>query len=697
MTDPSIPAISSFIARWTASGAAERANYQLFLSELCDALDLPRPDPTVDDETQNAYVFEKTVPLPHGTVGRIDLYRRGGFVLEAKQGSDRVDAPPALSQQVEQQRRQRRRGAATRGTAAWDTAMERARQQAQNYARTLPADEVRDGRPPFLLVVDVGQSIALYSEFSRSGGTYIPFPDPASYRLALADLLDDEKREVLRAVWLDPMSLDPSRRSAHVTRDIADRLARLARSLEGAHPAEDVAHFLMRCLFTMFAEDVGLLPNRAFTQLLADSRLNVASFPPLVEELWRTMAHGGFSVALRVSVPHFDGGLFEDATALPLSVDQLQLLIEAAQADWRDVEPAIFGTLLVRALDPAERHKLGAHFTPRAYVERLVLPTIIEPLRNEWDAVKAAAVLLAEQGKAAEALTQVEAFQRRLASVQILDPACGSGNFLYVTLEHLKRLEGEVLEVRRSLGEGQMLLEMEGSMVRPEQFHGIEVNPWAAAIAELVLWIGFLQWHRRTRGDVRPPEPILRNLHNIECRDAVLAWDAVEPLLDAAGQARDPLGRPHHQAAPGHRPGGARRDGPCAGLALRQPAGGGVAGGGFCRGESAVRRQQPACVTRWATAMSRPSGGLMLTCPNSADYVMFWWDKAAGLARSGQVQRFGLITTNSLRQTFNRRVLEHHLSAEPPLSLLFAIPDHPWVDSADGAAVRIAMTVGDFG
>ncbi len=696
MTNSHISAISSFIARWTASGAAERANYQLFLSELCDALDLPRPDPTVDDETHNAYVFEKTVPLPHGTAGRIDLYRRGGFVLEAKQGSDRVDAPPALSQQVEQQRRQRRRGTATRGTAAWDTAMERARQQAQNYARNLPADEVRDGRPPFLLVVDVGQSIALYSEFSRSGGTYIPFPDPASYRLALADLLDDEKRDLLRAVWLDPMSLDPSRRSARVTRDIADRLARLARSLEGAHPAEDVAHFLMRCLFTMFAEDVGLLPNRAFTQLLADSRLNVASFPPLVEELWRTMAHGGFSVALRLSVPHFDGGLFEDATALPLSVDQLQLLIEAAQADWRDVEPAIFGTLLVRALDPAERHKLGAHFTPRAYVERLVLPTIIEPLRNEWDAVKAAALLLAEQGKAAEALTQVEAFQRRLASVRILDPACGSGNFLYVTLEHLKRLEGEVLEVRRSLGQGQMLLEMEGSMVRPEQFHGIEVTPWAAAIAELVLWIGFLQWHRRTRGDVRPPEPILRNLHNIECRDAVLAWDAVEPLLDAAGH---PVTRWDGRTTKPH---------PVTGLEVpdetaRVPAWRYVNPRpaewpevDFVVGNPpfvGTARMRDALGDGYVEAIRRAYSDV----PNSVDYVMFWWDKAAGLARNGKVQRFGLITTNSLRQTFNRRVLEHHLSAEPPLSLLFAIPDHPWVDSADGAAVRIAMTVGATG
>ena len=408
------------------------------------------------------------------------------------------------------------------------------------------------------------------------------------------------------------------------------------------------------------------------------------------------MAHGGFSVALRVSVPHFDGGLFEDASALPLSVDQLQLLIEAAQADWRDVEPAIFGTLLVRALDPAERHKLGAHFTPRAYVERLVLPTIIEPLRNEWDAVKAAALLLAEQGKAAEALTQVEAFQRRLASVRILDPACGSGNFLYVTLEHLKRLEGEVLEVRRSLGQGQMLLEMEGSMVRPEQFHGIEVNPWAAAIAELVLWIGFLQWHRRTRGDVRPPEPILRNLHNIECRDAVLAWDAVEPLLDAAGQL---VTRWDGRTTKPH---------PVTGLEVpdetaRVPAWRYVNPRAaewpevdFVVGNPpfvGTARMRDALGDGYVEAIRRAYADV----PNSADYVMFWWDKAAGLARNGKVQRFGLITTNSLRQTFNRRVLEHHLSAEPPLSLLFAIPDHPWVDSADGAAVRIAMTVGTLG
>ncbi|MGB4805476.1 MAG: type IIL restriction-modification enzyme MmeI, partial [Anaerolineae bacterium] len=530
--------IAPFIARWRASGAAERANCQPFLSELCDVLEVDRPNPTTPDEAANAYVFEKSVPLPHGATGRIDLYRRGCFVLEAKQGRDGDAGTPALSLAGQAASRARKRGTALRGAASWDTAMERARQQAQSYARNLPPAEVADGgRPPFLIVADVGDSLALYSEFTRSGGNYVPFPDPAHYRISLTDLADPDVRTLLRQLWLDPMSLDPSRRSARVTRDIADRLARLARALEGQHDPQTVAHFLMRCLFTMFAEDVGLLPHGSFTQLLADARHNVAHFPAFVQELWRTMAAGGFSLALRVPIKHFDGGLFTDASALPLSADQLQLLIEAAQADWRDVEPAIFGTLLERALDPAERHKLGAHFTPRAYVERLVLPTLVEPLRGEWEAVQAAAARLADEGEIKGALAEVEAFQRRLASVRVLDPACGTGNFLYVSLEHLVRLQAEVLEVRGQLGGSQMLLDVESVTVSPRQFLGLEISPRAAAIAELVLWIGYLQWRLRTEGDLgHIAEPIIRSFHNIECRDAVLAWDAVEPLLDAAGR-----------------------------------------------------------------------------------------------------------------------------------------------------------------
>ena len=235
---------------------------------------------------------------------------------------------------------------------------------------------------------------------------------------------------------------------------------------------------------------------------------------------------------LREKILRFNGSLFEDATALPLTDDQFALLIEAARADWREVEPAIFGTLLVRALDPVERHKLGAHYTPRAYVERLVLPTIIAPLRAEWDAVKAAALTLDRMGKRKEAIAEVQKFHRRLCELRVLDPACGTGNFLYVTMEHLKRLEGEVLLALDQLGHEQAALEMAGFTVDPHQLLGLEVNPRAAAIADLVLWIGYLQWHFRTRGRVTPPEPIIKAFHNIQCRDAVLAWERTDPVLD---------------------------------------------------------------------------------------------------------------------------------------------------------------------
>lgn len=687
----------TFIQRWRASGAAERANYQLFFSELCDLLGVPPPQPQTADPRHNAYVFEKAVPLPHGSTGFIDLYKRGCFVLEAKQGSDRPDDDQAPFSAAELRARQRRkRGTAVRGTAAWDTAMEKARQQAQRYVRNLPPDEIEDGRPPFIIVVDVGATIALYAEFSRTVGNYIPFPDPSSYRLSLEDLADANVRTLLRQVWLEPMALDPARRSARVTREIASRLAQLARSLEGDHPPDLVAQFLMRCLFTMFAEDVNLLPSHSFTQLLADIRHDPANFKTMLEHLWTTMDSGGFSVILRQQLPRFNGNLFAQQTALPLNADQIQLLIEAAQADWRDVEPAIFGTLLERALDPVERHKLGAHYTPRAYVERLVKPTVIDPLRAEWESVQVAAAQLAEREQIDKALAEVSAFQKRLAALRILDPACGSGNFLYVTLEHLKRLEGEVLNTLQELGQGQLLLEIESVMVTPEQFLGIEVNPRAAAIAELVLWIGYLQWHVRTRGDVPLPEPIIRDFRNIECRDAVLDWDEVTPLLDEAGQpvtrwdgrstkphpvtgqevpdenARIPAYR-YHNPRPAAWPDADFIVGnpPFIGTALMRDA----LGDGYTE---AIR-------------------GVYAHVPASADYVMFWWDKAAELVRRGGLQRFGLITTNSLRQTFNRRVLQHHMEAKEPLSLVFAIPNHPWVDSAEGAAVRISMTVAEFG
>ena len=211
------------------------------------------------------------------------------------------------------------------------------------------------------------------------------------------------------------MSLDPSRHAAKVTREIAEHMAILARSFEAAkHSPTAVAGFLMRCLFTMFAEDVNLIPADSFTQILTKLRGNSAHAAVTLRMLWENMDQGGFSPLLMAKVLRFNGSLFADPEALPLTEEQLELLIEAGETDWQDVEPAIFGTLLERALDPKERHKLGAHYTPRAYVERLVLPTIVEPLREDWENVKIAAVALAGQGKLEEACEEVEAFHRQL-------------------------------------------------------------------------------------------------------------------------------------------------------------------------------------------------------------------------------------------------------------------------------------------
>ena len=266
--------IQQFIERWKPSGGAERGNYQSFLNELCDILEVPRPDPATPNEDDNAYVYDKSITFHIGdgsTAPRfIDLYKRGCFVCEAKQGVEQKSPQDALSQTVQQRQQRRKAGTATRGTASWDAAMISARGQAEQYARALPATE---GRPPFLVIVDIGHSIELYAEFTQTGGTYVPFPDPTTHRLRLQDLTDERHRATLRRVWTDPLALDPASRSARVTRDIAERLARLAVSLEASgHAPELVSTFLMRCLFTMFAEDVRLLPPNSFTDLLQRMR-----------------------------------------------------------------------------------------------------------------------------------------------------------------------------------------------------------------------------------------------------------------------------------------------------------------------------------------------------------------------------------------------------------------------------------------
>jgi hypothetical protein len=697
--------IDAFIAKWRASGGAERANYVSFLTELCTLLDIAHPDATKQDEAKNRYVFEKAVTFQNGdgttSRGWIDLYKADCFVLEAKQGTQAGQAEDAEQLDLlggsSPAAGTRRIGTAVRGTAWWTAAMDRARAQAERYARALPE------WPPFLIVVDVGHSFALFANFARDGKAYLPFPDARSHRFALEDLADPAIANRLRRVWTEPMTLDPGRYAAEVTQKIAARLAALAKSLEAArHHPQLVADFLMRCLFTMFAEDVGLIPKDSFTKLLTDMRSEPAALASMLESLWHEMDRGGFSPSLRTKLLRFNGRFFKDATAIQLSTPQIDLLIDAARTDWSHVEPAIFGTLLERALDPAERHALGAHFTPRAYVERLVFPTVIEPLREEWQSVKAAALALkgtkaktfrAAGKKQEEAVKLISDFRRELTSLRVLDPACGTGNFLYVTLEHMKRLEGEVLEALADLDAAQETLELRGQTVDPHQFLGIEKNPRAAAIAELVLWIGYLQWHFRTLGRVQVTEPVLRDFKNIECRDAVLAYDAEEVVVGEDGKpvtvwdgettkTHPVTGKqvPDETARkPLYRYVNARKaEWPDAAYVVSNPP--------FL----GTKRMRAALGDGYVDALRRAWSGEV---EDNADFVMYWWNEAGNLVSAGKLRRFGFITTNSITQTFNRRVLVRQIEAG--VRIAWAVPNHPWVDSTDGADVRVAMTCAD--
>lgn len=687
--------IANFIERWKASGASERANYQLFISELCELLGVEKPRPASDKVHEAAYTFERPVEFNDGdgkkSTNFIDLYKQHCFVLEAKQGSDKSTVTEAEVLGAEKVKT--KSGTAVRDTRTWDREMKKAKEQALRYARSLPATE---GWPPFLVVVDVGYCIDLYADFARQGKNYIQFPDPVNYRILLTDLDKTEIQDRLRNLFLTPLELDPSRRAAKVTRELAERLAKLASLLEqSGHTPEKVAGFLMRCLFTMFAEDVKLLPEKSFTNLLQDYKSNLHLLPQALHSLWLNMDKGGFEPSLRTVIPQFNGFLFKDQEALTLTEAQLDLLIRAAEANWADVEPAIFGTLLERALQPRERHKLGAHYTPRAYVERLVMPAIIEPLREEWEAARTASAILEEQGDEEGAWNEINKFHRRLCTIKILDPACGSGNFLYVTLDHLKRLEGEVL-VYLSRFPRQLGLDMTGGYtVTPEQFLGLEVNPRAAAIADVVLWIGYLQWHFRTHGNAkRLADPILRQYGNIRQQDAVLSYTEKKPRLDQEG---NPITRWDGYSTKPH---------PVTGLEVPDetaqvptfdyiepqpatwPQADFIVGNPPFIGKLKIRETLG---DGYAEALRKTYKGEV---PDSVDFVMYWWYKAAKNLEKGEIEQFGFITTNSITQTFNRKILEDNSDS---LSIVFAIPDHPWVDSSDGAAVRIAITVAKKG
>lgn len=709
--------IHKFIEDWKPSGGSEASNAQPFIDRLCAVLDLPQPAPARSANDLNDYVYERRVDFkhPNGTVspGRIDCYKRDCFILEAKQSSKRQlkNKPEDQLDLLPEDALQRRRGHAVRGTGRWDSVMVAAKKQAEDYAKALP---VEHGYPPFLLIVDVGYVIEVYADFSGLGKNYAPFPDKRSFRVSMDDLAEPDVQGRLRSIWTDPLSLNPAQKSAEVTQDIAARLAKIAKSLEKREEPKDVAEFLMRCLFTMFAEDVGLLPRDCFVDLLEQLKGKSENFPLMVGQFWEIMDKGGPAIHLNTMIKRFNGSLFKSWAALKLEADEISELWLAAKRDWQHVEPAIFGTLLEQALEERERSELGAHYTPRAYVERLVIPTIIEPLRDDWAEVKDRIEDLRKQGEMKKALETAQAFHRKLCSTRVLDPACGTGNFLYVSLELMKQLEGEVLEAISDLGGepskyadfpkeageglvGQRLVRTGGRFtVDPHQFYGLEKNERAVPIADLVLWIGYLKWQLKNGQDIT--EPVLHAYGTIRAQDAILDWRERKLRRDEKGRPitiwDGRTKKPHPITGEMVPDENARietytytnphpADWPLANFIVGNPP--------FIAGKD--MRAELGDGYAEACWQARPK------MPGGADFVMHFWDQAAGilLAKGTHLRRFGFITTNSVTQTFSRRVIERHMNARTPLSLVYAVPDHPWLKQTGKAAVRIAMTVAEKG
>ncbi|MDP1729964.1 MAG: class I SAM-dependent DNA methyltransferase [Devosia sp.] len=703
--------LDQLIAEATSSGGSERANYQLFIAGLCDVLGVPRPTMSQEANARNDYVFERSLDYRHpdGSTTKlyIDCYKRGSFVLEAKQSARRQAEDDRQTSLFGSEANSRKLGHAKRGSRGWDRVMRSAYMQAVDYTRRLP---VEHGYPPFVILVDVGHVIELYADFSGQGKNYAQFPDAQSFRIDMEALRDPQIQARLKSVWTDPHSLDPAKKSAEVTRDIAGRLARIAKNLEGKHDARDVAEFLMRCLFTMFAQSAKLLPDGLLVKLLGELVDNPAAFPPAMESLWKTMNTGGFEPHSMASLKHFNGGLFVQPKALPLAPEDIHELLVAARMDWRDVEPAIFGTLLERALDSRERSKLGAHYTPRAYVERLVVPTIIEPLRADWKQAQVLATDLQTRGNELGALNAVRAFHRKLCSTRVLDPACGTGNFLYVSLELMKKLEGEVLDAIRALGGrpdryrdypeelgatevGRRLSRTGGVFtVDPHQFYGLELNPRAVPIADLVVWIGYLKWQLRTVGSDEIAEPVLEKYDTIREADALLAFDRRELARDNKGApitVWDGVTHMRHPVTGKLVPDTAAQKEAYQYYNPRPapwPAAEFIVGNPPFIGNKLLRR-------RLGSGYVEALYSAYRDLPNSLDLVTYWWSKAARAVLRGEARAFGFVTTKTIAQISNRPVLSHFLGHDG-FGLSFAVANHPWIDSANTAAVRVAFTSG---
>ena len=606
-----------FLKKWRNNELKERSASQSHFNDLCALLGVV--DPIAADPLGEWFTFEKGAAKSAGGDGWADVWRRGCFAWEYK--GPKKDLKAAFSQLLQ-----------------YSVALE---------------------NPPLLIVSDMDR-IRIHTNWTNTVQEVHDF--------SLDDLLDAGKRDRLRAAFTKPEQFMPAKTRAMLTEETARDFVGLAQRLRArpGNEAHQVAHFINRLMFCMFAEDVGLLPGHLFTRMLERSRAQPQVFVDNAKMLFGAMATGG-AVGFE-SVDWFNGGLFDDGHAFPLTGEDLAELLKAAKRDWSAIDPAILGTLFERGLDPTKRSQLGAHYTDRAKIMMIVKPVIIEPLEAEWSAALAKMQALvdsapqrtaekllspAERTKRTKLLAEAEtihsAFVERLAAFRVLDPACGSGNFLYVALRALKDLEHRANLDAEALGCPRGF-----PRVGPECVLGIELNPYAAELARVSVWIGEIQWMRGNGFDAAR-NPILRPLNTIECRDAVLNED------------------------------GTRAEWPPADAIIGNPP---FLGSKYLRKGRRATKTKPALEglgDAYADTLFAAYAG---DVPASADLVSYWFFNTVRTLQESRLKSFGLIATKSIAKGASNRPLAA-IQEKTAFRIFNAWRNEPWV--VDGADVRVAI------
>jgi len=592
-----------FVEKWRRVHIKERSGYQEHFTDLCRLVG--HPTPAEDDPTGQRFTYEAGVSKQKGGQGWADVWKKDHFAMEYKGKEANLD---------------------------------KAYQQLLQYRESL-------NNPPLLVVSDM-ERILIHTNFTNTVKQV--------YEITYDTLLTPAGYTQLQQMFTDPEAFRVAVTTEQVTKDAAQQFAKLAEHLRkwGHQPAE-IAHFLIRVLFCLFAEDAELLPRGLFSQLVAKTNRNAAAFSRQLKILFGEMATGGWYG--NDAIPHFNGRLFDDDRVLDLDSEALDVLVKVSQLDWSSIEPAIFGTLFERSLDPAKRSQLGAHYTSKDDILLIVEPVLMAPLRRKWAEVQVQAHELETQRDQAAPKQQakitsqmqeiVTGFAGEIAQMRVLDPACGSGNFLYVALKQLLDLEKEVITFAVNIG-----LTRPFPQVGPEQLRGIEINEYAHELAQITVWIGYIQW-LRDNGFGRPSEPILKPLNTIKRMDAILSVDDnAQPFAPAWPDADVIIGNPPFL-------GGNR---------IRQELGNEYVERLFALYENRV--------------------------PAFADLVCYWFERSRWLIDQGKIQRVGLLSTNSIRGGANRKILDHIKESG---DIFMAWSDREWV--LNGAAVRVSMIGFDNG